>query len=96
MANGMDTEYLLVFTVLMTMLLLVIQRTERSKRLIVIAVMLIPAILIRNWIVYIEREREGQIALLLSLILSFLFWWLIGRYNPVGSSDDIQVLGLDD
>jgi hypothetical protein len=31
-----------------------------------------------------------------ALVVNFLFWLLIGRYNPVGSSEDIQVLGLDD
>lgn len=33
-----------------------------------------------------------------SLMMSFLFWLLIGRYNPVGNKDEegIKVYGLDD
>ncbi|MGB7337640.1 MAG: hypothetical protein WBC91_02025 [Phototrophicaceae bacterium] len=33
-----------------------------------------------------------------SLVMSFLFWLLIGRYNPVGNEDEtaIKVYGLDD
>lgn len=33
-----------------------------------------------------------------SLVMSFLFWLLIGRYNPVGNKDEegIKVYGLDD
>jgi hypothetical protein len=31
-----------------------------------------------------------------ALIFNFLFWFLIGRYNPPGSSDDIKVLGMND
>lgn len=92
----MNIEYLLIFTLLISLLLLIIQRTERSKRFLVITVMVIPAILIRNWVVYREMESEGIVALALAILLNFLFWWLVGRYNPVGSSDSIEVLGLDD
>jgi hypothetical protein len=31
-----------------------------------------------------------------AVVVSFLFWLLVGRYNPVGTSDDIHVLGMDD
>jgi hypothetical protein len=33
-----------------------------------------------------------------SLLLSFVFWLFIGRYNPVGNEDEekIKVYGLDD
>ena len=30
------------------------------------------------------------------LIINFLYWALLGRYNPVGSSDAIKVYGMDD
>lgn len=94
--NLMDIEYLLIFTVLLSFLLFLIQRTEAKRRLLVILVVAIPAILIRNWIAYRDMEQEGLVALGLALLLNFLFWFLIGRYNPVGSSDDIEVLGMDD
>lgn len=31
-----------------------------------------------------------------ALVFNFLFWFLIGRYNPPHSSDDIKVLGMND
>ncbi|NJL55293.1 hypothetical protein HC928_08990 [bacterium] len=92
----MNIEYLVIFTLLLSLLMLMIQRTEAKRRLLVTLMLLIPAILIRNWINYRDLEREGWVALGIALALNFLFWWLIGRYNPVGSSDEIQVLGMDD
>jgi hypothetical protein len=35
-------------------------------------------------------------ALLTAIIANILFWVLFGRSNPPGSSDSIQVYGLDD
>ncbi len=92
----MDTNYLIFFTIIMSFLLFLFQRTESKKRITVLIVMAIPALLIRNWIVFRDLESEGIIALFIALLLNFFFWVLIGRYNPVGSSDDIQVLGMDD
>lgn len=92
----MDFQYLLILTILFTFLLMLLQRTESGKRTIVIVSMIIPVILIRNFIIIREVQTEGWIALFLGLFLNFMFWILIGRYNPVRSSDEIQVLGLDD
>ena len=41
-------------------------------------------------------HREAWLALGIALVLNFFFWALIGRYNPVASSDEIQVIGMDD
>ena len=92
----MDLGHLAGFSLLLSGLFLIIQRTEAKKRTIVLLSMSIVFILIRNWIVYRDLEREGWFALMIALFLNFLFWLLIGRYNPVGSSDEIKVLGLDD
>jgi len=45
---------------------------------------------------YRDIHAEAWTALLIALILNGAFWLFIGRYNPPGSSDDIQVIGLDD
>lgn len=44
------------------------------------------------------KDFHGETALGIGIgfVVSFLFWLLIGRYNPVGSSDAIQVIGMDD
>jgi hypothetical protein len=50
---------------------------------------------------YVERARivaynTLNVALFSAILFNLLFWVLIGRYNPPGSSDDIRVLGLSD
>jgi len=49
------------------------------------------------------RARQEMIAyatvntaVVWALVLNFIFWALIGRYNPPGSSDEIKVIGLKD
>jgi H+/Cl- antiporter ClcA len=37
-----------------------------------------------------------NMALLGAVVVNILYWAFLGRYNPPGSSDDIQVLGRDD
>lgn len=92
----MNLEYFAIFTITISLLLLLVQRTERQKRRIVIYTMIIPAILLRNLAVYRNVEVEAWTALWVALFLNFLFWAFVGRRNPVPSSDEIQVLGLDD
>ena len=92
----MNTQYFLLFTVVMTLLVFIYQRTESKKRFTVLLLLFIPGLLIRNWIVYRDLNTEGITALGIALLLNLIFWVLIGRYNPVGSSDEIQVLGMDD
>lgn len=36
------------------------------------------------------------LAVLLSVFVNIIYWALLGRYNPVGSSDAITVIGRDD
>jgi phosphatidylserine synthase len=92
----MDFDNLLMLTIVISLLLLIVQRTEPSRRLWVMFIMIIPAILLRNLIRYRNIEKEGWVALGIALLFNFLFWALVGKYNPVHSSDEIQVLGLDD
>ena len=69
---------------------------KRHQRMFRVATILF-AVLWLSW-------RFGQFpwemvsALVASLFLSFVFWLLIGRYNPVDNADDtqIKVYGLDD
>jgi len=92
----MNVSQLITLTIIISLLMFLFQRTEASKRLIVIFTMIIPIILIRNFAVYRDIETEAWTALVISFVLNFLFWVLIGRYNPVKSSDEIRVLGMDD
>lgn len=41
-------------------------------------------------------HEEAWAGLTIAVVFNVLFWLFIGRYNPVGSSDSIQVIGMDD
>jgi xanthine/uracil permease len=45
-----------------------------------------------------NRFQENIIGLLIAVVIGYLFWLLIGRYNKVGNADEagIKVFGLDD
>lgn len=92
----MDNEYFIIFVVVLSGLLLLIQRTEPSKRRMVIFLMILPIILLRNFAVYREVETEALTALWVAIFLNFLYWLFIGRHIPNKGSEEIKVLGLDD
>jgi uncharacterized membrane protein len=92
----MDSGAVIGLTLFLGLILFFIQRTEVKKRALVRRLMIIVIILTLVWSAVRELVGAFVVALLVALVLNFLFWLLIGRYNPVGSSDDIQVLGMDD
>lgn len=86
----------LLLTLCFTVILFIIQRTEAKRRrgVGIFMALFVPVIL---WYIGMRQVWGGAIlALIIAAFLNFLFWLLIGRYNPVGSSDSIKVLGLDD
>ena len=86
----------LALTFVISLMLFTIQRAESRRKLVVSFFVLIFLELTRRYAWYRDLRTEWIVALIAAIILNFLFWILIGRYNPPGSSDDIQVLGLDD
>jgi hypothetical protein len=92
----MNTGYFITFIILISLLMLIVQRTETAKRRLVLIIMILPAILLRNFALYREVETEALTAFWVALFLNFLFWLFIGRNNPVRSSEEIKVLGMDD
>ena len=83
--------------VLFGLIFLLIQRAEARHRRMVILLMLFVAALTLYWASGLDLGREFFFGIVIALIFNGLFWLLIGRYNPVGSSDEsIQVLGMDD
>jgi hypothetical protein len=92
----MDTGTTVILTLVMGLMLFILQRTEHGKRRLIVLLLLICAELIRRFVWFRGVHNEAWTALIAALVLNFLFWVLIGRYNPVGSSDQIQVMGLDD
>lgn len=77
-------------------ILMFIQRTERKRRLLVAAGMGLIVVLIVRYVDYRGLQTEARAAFIVALLLSFLFWAIIGRYNPPKDSDEMKVLGLDD
>lgn len=92
----MDGGIVLLLVLSFGTILLVIQRTEAKRRRVVMAIMFL-VLLVLGWLINIRGVwGEAVVGLVIAAILNFLFYVLIGRYNPVGSSDDIHVLGMDD
>lgn len=92
----MDGGIVLLLVLSFGTVLLVIQRTEARRRRVVMGIMFL-VLLVLGWLINIRGAwGEAVVGLVIAAILNFLFYVLIGRYNPVGSSDDIHVLGMDD
>ena len=93
----MNWGYVLLITMVTTLLLLIVQRTESTRRRLAAVLVALCLLVIRhNAFIKADLHEETLIAFALGLLFSGIFWLLIGRYNPVGSSDDIKVMGLDD
>lgn len=89
----MNWGYLLLIAVIFTLLLILVQRTEQRRRRLFAGFVIFIGILL---MIRYEFQLETLLGYLTAIIMSFLFWLLIGRYNPVGSDDNIKVFGMDD
>jgi hypothetical protein len=111
---------LLLLTMTFSVLLLIVQRTERPRRPRSILIMgLIGTVIwnyglyalnrdcLNNWQLVCQSLPVRQsvnatsiqtvwLAVLMSVFVNVIYWALLGRYNPVGSSDAITVIGRDD
>ncbi len=93
----MDWNYVALIAITVSLLFVLIQRTDPRRRRLSIAVVILCLLVIRhNSFLKSDLHEETLIAFILGLLLSGIFWLLIGRYNPVDTDDDIQVLGMDD
>jgi len=80
-----------VFSVLLILSQRIVARHKRMFRGFIISMALL--LMIRY-----EYHSENLVGYAIALVISFLFWVLIGRYNEVGDDDQtgIKVYGLDD
>ncbi len=92
----MDGGSLILLTLSFTVLFVMVQRAEAKRKRIVRYIVVLLILFIAWYANATGLQREAILGFILAVIISFLFWLLIGRYNPVGSSDDIRVLGMDD
>ncbi len=92
----MDWGSLILLTIWLGVIFFLIQRTEAKRRRTAITFMLVVVFLTWYWANFRGLNAPFLAGLLAALVLNYLFWLLIGRYNPVGDSDEIQVIGMDD
>lgn len=92
----MDVGSLILLALSFTVLFIMVQRAEAKRKRIVRYVVILLMLFIAWYANTTSLQREAIIGFIIAVVISFLFWLLIGRYNPVGSSDDIRVLGMDD
>ena len=93
----MDWNYVALISVVAGSLLVMIQRTEPKRRRLAVFIVAICLLVIRhNAFLKSDLHEETVLAFVFALLLSLLFWLLIGRYNPIKSEDNVQVLGMDD
>ena len=93
----MNIGYACLITAVVALLLVMIQRVEPKRRKLAIFIVAGCFLLIRqNAFIKGDLHGETLLAFIVGCLLSGLFWLLVGRYNPVGSSDEIRVIGMDD
>jgi len=91
-----DVGILVLLAVFISFMLFLIQRAESKRRKFVVVAALLIGELIRRYVFYRNVHTEAWIALIIAVVLNLGFYLFIGRYNPVHSSEEIQVIGLDD
>ena len=89
----MNWGYLLAVSLFFGFLLIIAQRVQASRRRIMRGFIVSMALLL---MIRYEWQLENIIGYFVALFLSFTFWLLIGRYNPVGEGENITVYGMDD
>jgi hypothetical protein len=94
----MQGDYILILTVILSLLMLMVQRTERKSRFKVGLLLVITVGVLLYYLVDLRQiQNEALISTGLALLINALFYFLIGRYNPVKNSDEtIKVIGMDD
>lgn len=90
----MNSGYLLLVSVAFGLLLILAQRIEaRHKRMFRGFIVTMAIFLMIRY----EYQGETLLGYGFALLISYLFWLFIGRYNPVkNSNDEIKVYGLND
>ncbi|MEO8611979.1 MAG: hypothetical protein ABI690_29045 [Chloroflexota bacterium] len=92
----MDVGSFILLMLSFTVLFIMVQRAEIKRKRLVRYIAILLVLFIAWYANTANLQREALFGFFVAVVVSFLFWLLVGRYNPVGSSDDIRVLGMDD
>lgn len=75
--------------------ILLVQRAEKPSRVLVLFTMSVAGLLLWRTAIFYEYNTENGWALLAALGANLLFWLTIGQMYPPGSSDSIEVIGME-
>lgn len=89
----MDWGYTLLIAFSFGALLIIAQRVVANRRRMMRGFIVFMAIFL---MIRYELHFENVIGYIIAIFISFLFWLLIGRYNPVSNDSGIKVYGMDD
>ena len=93
----MNTRLLTTLALLLSLMLLAVQRTEPRRRWLTALVLLLPSVyLLYRWAIYRGRVIETIGGVVIGLLVNVVFWLLYGRRHPPRSSDEIRVIGMDE
>lgn len=93
----MNLRLIITLSVLLSLMLLALQRTEPRRRWITALVLLLPSVyLLYRWAIYRGRVAETVAAVVVGLVVNVLFWLVYGRRHPPLSSDEIRVIGMEE
>lgn len=92
----MNTSNLIVLTLIYTALLLMVQRTERKRRLIVALAIPVIGYMTYQWALLKDQRDVLLWSAGIALGLNVVFWLVWGRTHPAGTSDSIKVIGMEE
>ncbi len=93
----MNAGNLIVLTIVYSLTLLAVQRTERRRILLVALLMAGPiAYMTYQWSILRDQRSVVITAAAIAAAVNVLFWLLYGRRHPPGSRGDITVIGMED
>lgn len=92
----MNLQTLTFISITFSLALLIYQRADPIRRNAVRNFVWFTVILLGIYVWWRDALLEALTGLGIALLFNAVFWVLIGRYNPVNSSDEIRVLGMDD
>lgn len=90
------TETTIFAILFMTILLLLVQRSEARARRIALIFAVAVFVLMRHAAIANDQEAIAWNALLIAVAINSIFWFFVGRYNPPRQHDEITVIGMDD
>ncbi|MCC6904252.1 MAG: hypothetical protein IT326_00315 [Anaerolineae bacterium] len=94
--QALDIRRIITLTLLLSICLLILQRTEKKFRWASLLFLVLPAgFALYRWAEALAQREEAIVAGGSSLVLILIFWVVYGRAHPPGTSDAINVVGSD-